>query len=93
MPIWCGWVRKKAEVNARFNLNDTPHASAWLKNNDLENNSSDDGECLLRRTISKEGRSRAYINGTPVSLSQLKSLGQLLVNIHGPACSSKPVKK
>ncbi len=74
---------EKAEVNARFNLNDTPHASAWLKNNDLENNLSDEGECLLRRTISKEGRSRAYINGTPVSLSQLKSLGQLLVNIHG----------
>ena len=74
---------EKAEVNARFNLNDTPHASAWLKNNDLENNISDDSECLLRRTISKEGRSRAYINGTPVPLSQLKSLGQLLVNIHG----------
>ena len=74
---------EKAEVNARFNLNDTPHASAWLRNNDLENSISDDSECLLRRTISKEGRSRAYINGTPVPLSQLKSLGQLLVNIHG----------
>lgn len=74
---------EKAEVNARFNLSDTPHALAWLKNNDLENNISDDSECLLRRTIGKEGRSRAYINGTPVPLSQLKSLGQLLVNIHG----------
>lgn len=74
---------EKAEVNARFNLTDTPHAQSWLKNNDLEDNLSDNSECLLRRIITKEGRSRAYINGTPVPLSQLKSLGQLLVNIHG----------
>lgn len=74
----------KAEVSARFNLSDTPNALTWLKDNDLENSISDDAnECLLRRTITKEGRSRAYINGTPVPLSQLKSLGQLLVNIHG----------
>lgn len=74
---------EKAEVNARFNLNDTPNAQNWLKNNDLEDSLSDNNECLLRRIITKEGRSRAYINGTPVPLSQLKSLGQLLVNIHG----------
>lgn len=71
---------EKAEVNARFNLKDTPHALSWLQSNELEN---DNNECLLRRTISKEGRSRAYINGTPVPVSQLKSLGHLLVNIHG----------
>jgi len=74
---------EKAEVNSRFHLKDTPHALTWLKNNDLENTISDHNECLLRRIITKEGRSRAYINGTPVTLSQLKSLGQLLVNIHG----------
>ena len=74
---------EKAEVNAQFNLNDTPHAQSWLKNNDLEDSLSNNSECLLRRIITKEGRSRAYINGTPVPLSQLKSLGQLLVNIHG----------
>ncbi|WP_028863761.1 DNA repair protein RecN [Psychromonas aquimarina] len=73
----------KAEVSARFTLNDTPHAQSWLKNNDLEDSLSANNECLLRRIITKEGRSRAYINGTPVPLSQLKSLGQLLVNIHG----------
>lgn len=74
---------EKAEVNARFNLSDTPNAVTWLKNNELENCIGDNHECLLRRTISKEGRSRAYINSTPVPLSQLKSLGQLLVNVHG----------
>jgi len=74
----------KAEVSARFNLSDTPNALNWLKNNDLENSLSDNpNECLLRRIITREGRSRAYINATPVPLSQLKSLGQLLVNIHG----------
>jgi len=72
----------KAEISARFTLSDTPNAKQWLINNDLEN--EDDGsECLLRRTVNKDGRSRAYINGTPVPVSQLKSLGQLLVNIHG----------
>jgi DNA repair protein RecN (Recombination protein N) len=74
----------KAEVSARFNLNDTPKALEWLRNNDLENSLSDNpNECLLRRIITTEGRSRAYINSTPVPSSQLKSLGQLLVNIHG----------
>lgn len=74
----------KAEVSARFNLTDTPKALEWLRNNDLENSLSDNpNECLLRRIITVEGRSRAYINSTPVPSSQLKSLGQLLVNIHG----------
>lgn len=72
----------KAEISARFTLSDTPHAKQWLVNNDLENE-DDASECLLRRTVNKDGRSRAYINGTPVPVSQLKSLGQLLVNIHG----------
>jgi len=72
----------KAEISARFTLSDTPHAKQWLMNNDLENE-DDTNECLLRRTVNKDGRSRAYINGTPVPVSQLKSLGQLLINIHG----------
>ncbi|MEI6896133.1 MAG: DNA repair protein RecN [Psychromonas sp.] len=72
----------KTEISARFTLSDTPHAKQWLMNNDLENE-DESNECLLRRTVNKDGRSRAYINGTPVPVSQLKSLGQLLVNIHG----------
>jgi DNA repair protein RecN (Recombination protein N) len=72
----------KAEISARFTLTDIPHAKQWLVNNDLESD-DDINDCLLRRTVNKDGRSRAYINGTPVPVSQLKSLGQLLVNIHG----------
>ena len=72
----------KAEISARFTLSDTPNAKQWLMNNDLESE-DDPNECLLRRTVNKEGRSRAYINATPVPVSQLKSLGQLLINVHG----------
>ena len=69
----------KTEVSARFSLDDIPLARRWLEDNDLEL----DDECILRRTISSDGRSRAYINGNPIPLAQLKSLGQLLVGIHG----------
>lgn len=70
----------KAEVSARFSLNDVPSANRWLQLNDLE---QENEECILRRVISRDGRSRAYINGIPVTLSQLKSIGQLLIGIHG----------
>ena len=69
----------KTEVSARFVLTDIPQARRWLEDNDLEL----DDECILRRTISSDGRSRGYINGNPVPLSQLKALGQRLIGIHG----------
>ncbi|WKE66558.1 DNA repair protein RecN [Gallaecimonas kandeliae] len=69
----------KCEVAARFDISALPRAQAWLKDNELD----DEGQCILRRTISSEGRSRGYVNGQPVPLSQLKALGELLVNVHG----------
>ena len=69
----------KTEVSARFLLEGNPAARAWLATNELEN----DGECIVRRVLSAEGRSRSYINGVPVPLAQLRNLGQLLVNVHG----------
>lgn len=77
-----GMVRQgeeKTEVSAAFSLENNIHATRWLEDNDLLEGS----DCILRRTINKEGRSRAFINGSPVPLSQLKTLGQLLINIHG----------
>ncbi|WP_034916436.1 DNA repair protein RecN [Erwinia sp. 9145] len=69
----------RADICARFSLKDTPSALAWLTENQL-----DEGhECLLRRVISSDGRSRGFINGTAVPLSQLRDLGQLLIQIHG----------
>ena len=76
-------VRKgaeKAEVTATFSLQNNDHANAWLIENDLED---DEHTCIVRRVISKEGRSRAWINGNQVTLQQMKELGQYLINIHG----------
>ncbi|GGB39133.1 DNA repair protein RecN [Oceanisphaera marina] len=69
----------KADISARFRIDKLPRVKAWLSEQELD----EQGECILRRTLSREGRSRGYINGTPVPLSQLKSLGALLINIHG----------
>jgi DNA repair protein RecN (Recombination protein N) len=70
---------EKTEVCAAFLLENNLNATRWLEDNDL----LDGYECILRRIITKEGRSRAFINGNPVPLSQLKAIGQLLINIHG----------
>jgi DNA repair protein RecN (Recombination protein N) len=69
----------KADVLATFDITDIPDARAWLAARDLET----DAHCILRRVITSEGRSRAYINGTPSPLGDLKALGELLIDIHG----------
>ncbi|GAA6153865.1 DNA repair protein RecN [Pseudoteredinibacter isoporae] len=77
-------VRKdanKADVYASFDLSQLPAAQKWLQRHELDSDASE--ECLLRRVLSAEGRSRAYINGSPVTLQQLKGLGELLIDIHG----------
>lgn len=76
------WVRsgaKRAELTAEFLVADNHDARKWLDEYEL----SADDCCLLRRTINTSGRSRAYINGSPVTVAQLQSLGHMLVEIHG----------
>jgi DNA repair protein RecN (Recombination protein N) len=69
----------RAELNAEFELPPDSPALSWLREAEL-----DDGSiCLLRRTISVNGRSRSWINGTAITLQQLSELGELLVEIHG----------
>jgi DNA repair protein RecN (Recombination protein N) len=70
---------KRAEFSAQFDISNLPLVSAWLEEQALDL----DGDCLLRRVINSDGRSRAFINGNAVPLSQLKSLGELLLDIHG----------
>jgi DNA repair protein RecN (Recombination protein N) len=75
------YIRHQAEmadISAVFLLEAKSEAAEWLKENDLFAE-----ECVLRRVLNKEGRSKAYINGHPATLNQLKSLGNLLLNIHG----------
>ncbi|MBA54800.1 MAG: DNA repair protein RecN [Pseudomonadales bacterium] len=69
----------KAEILATFDIQNNPDARAWLRSRDLDA----DHECILRRVISADGRSRAYINGTPSPIQSLKELGEMLVSIHG----------
>lgn len=69
----------RADICARFTLADTPSAKQWLADNQLD----EGNDCLLRRTISADGRSRGFINGTPVPLSQLREVGHHLIQIHG----------
>jgi len=70
---------KRAEFAAEFDLSRLPGVAEWLTEQALDL----DGGCLLRRVINADGRSRAFINGNAVPLSQLKSIGDLLLDIHG----------
>ena len=70
---------KKADLAATFDIKHNKIVKKWLTNHDLVS----DNDCILRRVISAEGRSKAYINGSQVPLAQLKEVGQFLINIHG----------
>ncbi len=70
---------KRAEFTAEFEITNNKNALNWLVEKSLEN----ENECILRRTISPDGKSRSFINGNTVNLQSLKSLGELLVDIHG----------
>jgi DNA repair protein RecN (Recombination protein N) len=70
---------ERAEISAGFELTDDTDARAWLAEQALDAGD----ECLLRRVVGSDGKSRAWINGTPTTLQNLKALGELLVDIHG----------
>lgn len=69
----------KADLVATFDISNLPAAQQWLSQQDLAMGQ----ECIVRRVVGSEGRSRGYINGVQVPAQQLKSLGQLLLSIHG----------
>lgn len=72
--------QEKAEISLCFDISKLPEARAWLNNYDLDN---DSGECIIRRSINKEGRSRSFINDMPMTLQPLREFSELLINIHG----------
>jgi DNA repair protein RecN (Recombination protein N) len=59
----------RAEVTAQFDIKQLPHVQAWLVEQELD----DDYDCYLRRTVTSEGRSKAYINGRPIPSSLLNN--------------------
>jgi DNA repair protein RecN (Recombination protein N) len=70
---------KRAEIIATFDLHNLADAKEWLAEHDLDH----EHECIIRRVITKEGRSRSYINGQACPISSLKQLGEYLLAIHG----------
>lgn len=77
-----GFIRpgcQRAEIILDFDLSDADQAQHWLHENELE----DEGQCIIRRTINQDGRSKAWINNRPVTLQSLTALGKLLIEIHG----------
>ena len=69
----------KADILATFDISDIPEAEQWLQQRDL---ASIDGQVILRRVVTAEGRSRGYINGSPCPQQDLKALGEMLIDIH-----------
>ncbi len=68
-----------ADIYAQFDVENNSVVAEWFSKNDRP---LEEPEVLIRRQLSNTGRSKAWLNGSPVSLAELKSLGALLVNIH-----------
>ena len=68
---------ERTEVCAEFDV--TPRVKKWLTSAGLDESDT----VILRRTVDVKGRSRAWINATPVTITQMRELGERLVDIHG----------
>ena len=68
-----------ADISAGFDTRNIPPAASWLAEHSLD----EVDDCILRRRVSRDGRSRAFINGNPVNVQTLRELGELLIDIHG----------
>lgn len=79
----------RADIHARFDITAIPSARNWLAERELDSGD----EVMLRRVITREGRSRAYINGQPSTLGDVKQLGSLLIDIHSQHAHQSLLKK
>ena len=70
----------RAEFEAHFDVSPVSPAGQWLEEQAL---ASAEGECLIRRVVERTGKSRAFINGSAVTATQLRALGDHLIDIHG----------
>ena len=71
---------ERAELSAEFEVDSRGALAAWLAEHGLE---GDAGTVILRRTLDREGRSRAFVNGHAATLAQLRDAGEWLLDIHG----------
>ena len=70
---------QRAEINLDFDIGNIPAAQQWLEDNALD----EENQCLIRRVVGSDGRSKAFVNGRPTTLQSLQSLTSHLVEIHG----------
>ncbi|MEY4640947.1 MAG: hypothetical protein RLZZ227_941 [Pseudomonadota bacterium] len=70
---------ERADISATFTLGDNSDALHWLREHDFP---EQEDLCILRRVLTRDGRSRAYINGQSTTLAELKTLGEMLIDIH-----------
>lgn len=82
---------ERAEICATFFIEPTNPAYQWLQEQELQD-PDNPSDCILRRVINADGRSKAFINSTPVSASQLKEIGQHLIHINGQHASQLLLK-
>ncbi len=68
----------RADISATFDVSGLSETKSWLTEHDL----NDGDECILRRVITREGRSRGYINGRPTPMQHLRLVGEMLIDIH-----------
>lgn len=83
--------QERGEICATFFIEPTNPAYQWLQEQELQD-PDNPSDCILRRVINADGRSKAFINSTPVSASQLKEIGQYLIHINGQHASQLLLK-
>lgn len=81
--------KDRSDISASFDVSSVASARDWLQGHDLDVGN----ECILRRIVTKEGRSRGYINGQPTPLQNLRELGEMLIDIHSQHAHQSLLRK
>ena len=71
--------QERAEISVTFDTSKAKNAESWLKQHELNS----EHECIIRRTVNAKGPSKAFINGKPATVQQLRELAEMLVDLHG----------
>lgn len=71
--------QSRAEISVTFDTSKASAAQNWLQEHELDS----ENECIIRRTVSDKGPSKAFINGKPATVQQLRTLAEMLVDLHG----------
>jgi DNA repair protein RecN (Recombination protein N) len=73
----------QCEITAQFSINGLPNVQSWLNERDLDQATDDINTCLVRRVVRVNKPTKCYINDQPTTLTSLRELGYMLVDLHG----------